>query len=310
MIELLLAGRHDAPRPPPRAARSARDRRSLPAFTLTDLDGRPVSRARTSPGAPCSSSSGPPGARPAAGRWAGSASCSGATATGWWCWPWRSSPTRPTSAGSASEAGVAAALGDGHARVARAFGDVSAMPTLLLFDGQGRPGRVVLRRPAGASRRGRGEALEPLLNRLAAAVLGPLRPGVQSARHLAISLLLRPARGRNGRLHERQGVQAVRPRGLHDGGVHGPGAGPGPRDERRPRRRQRVPRPARGDDDRRHLPGRGHRHGRAADDEGLAPRGELREDRRLDRRVGGGRRDLHDPRVRGPPDVELPDASS
>ena len=39
---------------------------------------------------------------------------------------------------------------------------------------------------------------------------------------------------------------------------------------------------------------------------GSAPRGELRPDRRVDRRVGGGRRDLHDPGVRHPRDVEVP----
>ena len=39
--------------------------------------------------------------------------------------------------------------------------------------------------------------------------------------------------------------------------------------------------------------------------QGLAARGELRPDRRLDRRVGRGRRDLHDPGVRDPRHVEL-----
>ena len=39
--------------------------------------------------------------------------------------------------------------------------------------------------------------------------------------------------------------------------------------------------------------------------QGVDPRGELRPDRRLDRRVGGGGRHLHHPRLRHPPDLEL-----
>ena len=51
-------------------------------------------------------------------------------------------------------------------------------------------------------------------------------------------------------------------------------------------------------DDRRHLSRGGHRHGRAARLQGLDPRREHRANRRLDRRIGGGGRDLHHPRVR------------
>ena len=51
----------------------------------------------------------------------------------------------------ASQAGAPLRWAMGTPEVARAFGDVSAMPTLLLFDGQGKPGRVVLRGPARRS---------------------------------------------------------------------------------------------------------------------------------------------------------------
>ena len=77
-------------------------------------------------------------------------------------------------------------------------------------------------------------------------------------------------------------------------------------DERHPRRGERLPRPEGRHDDRRDLSGGRHRHGGPADLQGLAPRGELRPNRRLDRRVGGGGRDLHDPGVRHPRDVEVP----
>ena len=53
-----------------------------------------------------------------------------------------------------------------------------------------------------------------------------------------------------------------------------------------------------GHDDRGHLPGGGDRHGRAAALERLRARGEYRPNRRVHRRIGGGRRDLHDPGVR------------
>ena len=54
------------------------------------------------------------------------------------------------------------------------------------------------------------------------------------------------------------------PARLEHARVHAAGAGPRPRDERHPRRGQRLPRPARRHDHRRDLPGGGHRHGGAA----------------------------------------------
>ncbi len=53
-----------------------------------------------------------------------------------------------------------------------------------------------------------------------------------------------------------------------------------------------------GPDDRRHLSGGGDRHGGAADFQRLDSRREHRANRGVDRRIGCGRRDLHDSRVR------------
>ena len=52
-----------------------------------------------------------------------------------------------------------------------------------------------------------------------------------------------------------------------------------------------------GADDRRDLSGGGHRHGRAARIQRHHPRGEHRANRRIDRRIRGGRRDFYDPRI-------------
>ena len=82
------------------------------------------------------------------------------------------------------------------------------------------------------------------------------------------------------------------------GGVHRPRRPPRPDHDGDPRRRQRLSRPARGHDHRCYVPRRRHRHGRAARDEGIDPRGKHRSNRWLDRRIGRCRRDLHHPGVR------------
>ena len=71
-----------------------------------------------------------------------------------------------------------------------------------------------------------------------------------------------------------------------------------PGHDRDPRSGKRVSRAAGRHDDRRHLSGGHHRHGRAAAVQGFDPRGEHRPNRRLDRRVDRRRGRLHDSRVR------------
>ena len=92
---------------------------------------------------------------------------------------------------------------------------------------------------------------------------------------------------------EGTGPPILRPVDHQPPGVHPPRAAARHRDERHPRRRQRVSRAAGGHDDRRHVSRRRDQHGGAAALQGQHPGGELRPDGRIHRRVGRGGRDLH-----------------
>jgi cytochrome c biogenesis protein CcmG, thiol:disulfide interchange protein DsbE len=160
VMDLLSAGRHED------AAAAARrpevpEIAALPAFTLTDLDGRPVAREDL----------------------AGRAVLVEFWAT--WCPPCRGTlgwlgelrkrygdrlvvlalaieSDEKDVRRVASDAGSPLRWAMGTPEIARAFGDVSAMPTLLLFDGQGR--RVASFFGAPPSLHGEVEAkLEPVL---------------------------------------------------------------------------------------------------------------------------------------------------
>ena len=93
-------------------------------------------------------------------------------------------------------------------------------------------------------------------------------------------------------------VQAVRAGKHEDEGVHLAGGAAGPGDDAwcwaRPTRTWGCGRA----DDCGHLSGGGDRHGGAAAVQGLDPRREHRANRGVDRRIGGGGRDLHDSGVR------------
>ena len=93
-------------------------------------------------------------------------------------------------------------------------------------------------------------------------------------------------------------VPLLRSRQHNHAGVHPPGRAPRPGSDGDSGCGQRLSWPARRHDHRRHLSGGRHRHGRAAPDEGLDPGGEHCANRGLDRRVGGGGRDLHHSGVR------------
>ncbi len=92
-------------------------------------------------------------------------------------------------------------------------------------------------------------------------------------------------------------AQALRPGRDGDEGVHPRDGAPRSRDDGRPGRGERLPRLEGRPDDRRDLSGGGDQHGRAAPAEGDDPPGEPGADGRLDRRVGRGRRGVHDPGV-------------
>ena len=147
MIELVLAGRKDAARA--QAAPSDRaEIAALPAFTLADLDGKPITREEL------------------AGRtvlvefWAT------------WCPPCRSTlawlgemkkrhgdrvavlaiaveSDEADVRALAAELGLPVRWAMGTAEVARAFGDVSAVPTLFVFDGEGRAAGAFYGAPPG-----------------------------------------------------------------------------------------------------------------------------------------------------------------
>jgi cytochrome c biogenesis protein CcmG/thiol:disulfide interchange protein DsbE len=147
MVELILAGRKDAARAEAAPAEAA-ELPALPDFTLRDLDGRPVTRDEI----------------------AGRAVLVEFWAT--WC-----PPCRPALswlgevqerhgnrvvvlaiAVESEEADVRRLAGElglplrfamGTPEVARAFGDVSAVPTLLLFDRQGRAAGAFYGAPPG-----------------------------------------------------------------------------------------------------------------------------------------------------------------
>ena len=93
-------------------------------------------------------------------------------------------------------------------------------------------------------------------------------------------------------------VPVLRSRKHHHGGVHRPRCSSRPDHDGHSGCGQRLPGPARRHDHRRHVSRSRHRHGRAAPDEGLDSGREHRPYRRLHRRIGGCRRDLHHPGVR------------
>jgi thiol-disulfide isomerase/thioredoxin len=160
VIELLLAGRRDdaaAAVPRPEAAEVA----AFPAVALTDLEGRPVTREQLA-------------GRPVLVEfWAT------------WCPPCRGTlgwlgdlrrrhgdrlavlaialeSDEADVRRVASQNGAPLRWAMGTPDLARAFGDVSAMPTLLLFDAQGRSAGSFLGAPPGLHAEVEGK-LEPLL---------------------------------------------------------------------------------------------------------------------------------------------------
>jgi thiol-disulfide isomerase/thioredoxin len=136
MVDLLLAGRADEARARATPVETP-EIAALPAFTLIDLEGRPVSRADLA-------------GRPVLVEfWAT------------WCPPCRGTLTwlgelkkrhgdrlvvlavavesdEADVRKMASELGLPVRFAMGHPDLARAFGDLSAVPTLFLFDAQGR----------------------------------------------------------------------------------------------------------------------------------------------------------------------------
>jgi thiol-disulfide isomerase/thioredoxin len=147
VIDLVLAGQRDAAEAASRRP-EAEEIAALPAFTLTDLEGRPVAREDL------------------AGRvvlvefWAT------------WCPPCRGTlswlgelrrrhgdrlvvlaPAIESDEADvrrvAAQVGAPLRFAMGSPDLARAFGDVSAMPTLLLFDGRGRRAASFLGAPPG-----------------------------------------------------------------------------------------------------------------------------------------------------------------
>ena len=156
MVTLLLEGRKEAARTEAAPAKSG-EITALPSVTITDLDGKTLSRADLS------------GRVVLVELWAT------------WCPPCRGTLgwlgelkkqygdrlAVVAVAVDSDEANVRKLTGElklpvswvmGTPELVRAFGDVSSVPTLLLFDRAGRTAATLLRRSSEPSRRGRGEA--------------------------------------------------------------------------------------------------------------------------------------------------------
>jgi thiol-disulfide isomerase/thioredoxin len=147
MVDLILAGRKDAARAQAAPA-EAREVQALPAFTLTDLEGRPVTRDELVGRAvlvefwatwcpPC---------RPAL-SWLGEVKKREGERVVVLAIAVESEEAEVRRL--AGELGLPLRFAMGTPEFARAFGDVSAVPTLLLFDRKGRAAGAFYGAPPG-----------------------------------------------------------------------------------------------------------------------------------------------------------------